>query len=48
MLGLMDAMVREEVVFAAPMAELSRKQMYSASANLMRSRDASGRSVKRG
>lgn len=45
--SLVDAMVQEQVVFAAPMAEPSRKQMYAASANLMRSRDASGRSVKR-
>ena len=48
MRALVDAMVREEVVFAAPMAEPSRKQMHFASANLLRSRDASGRSVKRG
>jgi Ca-activated chloride channel family protein len=46
--ALVDTMVREEVVFAAPMAEPSRKQMHFASANALRSRDASGRSVKRG
>jgi Ca-activated chloride channel homolog len=45
--SLIDVMVREEVVFAAPMAEPSRKQVHFASANLLRSRDASGRSVKR-
>ncbi|OGO56649.1 MAG: hypothetical protein A2Z32_13265 [Chloroflexi bacterium RBG_16_69_14] len=48
MRALIDAMVREEVVFAAPMAEPSRKQAHFASANLLRCRDASGRSVKRG
>jgi len=46
--AIVDAMVREEVVFAAPMAEPSRKRMHFASANLLRSRDASGRSVRRG
>jgi len=45
--SLVDALIQEEVVLAAPMAEPSRKRMYAASANLMRSRDASGRSVKR-
>ena len=34
-------------VFAAPMAEPSRKQAHFASANMLRSRDATGRSVKR-
>jgi hypothetical protein len=32
---------------ALPMAEASRKQMYFASANLARTRDAEGRSIKR-
>jgi Ca-activated chloride channel family protein len=45
---LLDTMVREEQVFAAPMAEPARKQAHFASANLLRSRDASGRSVRRG
>ncbi|HET9520308.1 MAG TPA: hypothetical protein VFO73_04610, partial [Candidatus Limnocylindrales bacterium] len=43
-----DSLVREQVVMAAPMAEASRKQMYFASANVMKSRDASGRSIRRG
>ena len=46
--ALIDTMVREEAVFAAPMAEPSRKRMHFASANMLRSRDAAGRSVKRG
>jgi hypothetical protein len=45
--GLVEDLVREERVFAAPMAEPSRKQMHYASANMLRSRDASGRSVRR-
>jgi Ca-activated chloride channel homolog len=45
---LVEDLVREERVFAAPMAEPSRKQMHFASANMLRSRDASGRSVRRG
>jgi Ca-activated chloride channel family protein len=44
---LVENLVREERVFAAPMAEPSRKQMHFASANMLRSRDASGRSVRR-
>jgi Ca-activated chloride channel homolog len=44
---LVEDLVREERVFAAPMAEPSRKQMHFASANMLRSRDASGRSVRR-
>ncbi len=43
--GLLE---REEVVYAAPMPEDARKQAHFASANLMRSRDAVGRAVKRG
>ena len=45
--GLAEELVREERVFSAPMAEPSRKQMHFASANKLRSRDASGRSVRR-
>jgi len=37
----------EEVVYAAPMAEPDRKQAHFASANVLRSRDGLGRSVKR-
>ncbi len=46
--ALSDALEREQVVFAAPMPEPSRKQAHFASANLLRCRDASGRSMKRG
>lgn len=45
--GLAEALVSEAQVFAAPMAEPSLKQAYFASANLARSRDPMGRSVKR-
>jgi len=45
---LLDTMVREEMVYAAPMAEPARKQAHFASANALRSRDAAGRSVRRG
>lgn len=45
--GLAEALVAEAQVFAAPMAEPSLKQAYFASANLARSRDPMGRSVKR-
>ena len=45
---LVDDLVREEVVVAAPMAEPSRKQMHFASANALRSRDAVGRSLRSG
>jgi hypothetical protein len=45
--SLIDALEDEAPVFAAPMAERSRKQAHFASANLLRSRDASGRSVRR-
>lgn len=48
MRSLIDALTREQVVFAAPMAERSLKETHYASANLLRSRDAAGRSVKRG
>lgn len=45
--GLAEALISEARVFAAPMAEPSLKQAHFASANLARSRDAMGRSVKR-
>ena len=47
MRSLVDALARDQVAFAAPMAERSLKQTHYASANMLRSRDASGRSVKR-
>jgi hypothetical protein len=43
-LGMLD---QEQVVYAAPMAEASRKQAYYSSANMLRSRDVQGRSVRR-
>ena len=46
--ALADSLTRERATFSAPMPEQSRKQMHFASANLLRSRDAQGRSVKRG
>jgi Ca-activated chloride channel family protein len=45
---VMEGLTREQAVYAAPMPEPSRKQAHFASANLLRSRDAQGRSVKRG
>jgi Ca-activated chloride channel family protein len=48
MRGLIDALEGDGQVFSAPMAERSLKQAHFASANTMRSRDATGRSVKRG
>lgn len=45
--GLAEALVSEAQVFAAPVAEPSLKQAHFASANLARSRDSMGRSVKR-
>jgi Ca-activated chloride channel family protein len=47
MRSLLGTLAEEEVVYAAPMAELSRKRLHFASANLLRSRDGSGRSIKR-
>jgi Ca-activated chloride channel family protein len=44
---LIDELREEQVTYAAPMAEPSLKQAHFASANMLRSRDASGRSVKR-
>jgi Ca-activated chloride channel homolog len=45
---LVDRLGREQVTFSAPMAEPRLKEAHFASANMLRSRDASGRSVKRG
>lgn len=45
--GIAESLAAEAQVFAAPMAEPSLKEAYFASANLARSRDAMGRSVKR-
>ena len=45
---LIDELGEEQVTYAAPMAEPSLKQAHFASANVLRSRDATGRSVKRG
>ena len=47
MRSLIDALEGDAPLFSAPMAEQSRKQAHFASANLLRSRDASGRSVRR-
>jgi Ca-activated chloride channel family protein len=47
LLDLLETLRQEEHVVAAPMIEPARKQMHFASANLLRSRDASGRSVRR-
>ncbi len=44
---LVKTLESEQQVFAAPMAEASRKSRHFASANLARSRDGTGRSVKR-
>ncbi|MEP6638921.1 MAG: VWA domain-containing protein [Chloroflexota bacterium] len=47
MLDLVDELGREGVTFAAPMAEPQLKEAHFASANMLRSRDTSGRAVKR-
>jgi Ca-activated chloride channel family protein len=47
MRSLLGTLAEEEVMYAAPMAELSRKRLHFASANLLRSRDGSGRSIRR-
>jgi Ca-activated chloride channel homolog len=47
MRSLLGTLAEEEVVYAAPMAEPSRKRLHFASANLLRSRDGSGRSIRR-
>ena len=44
---LIDELGTEQVTFAAPMAEPRLKEAHFASANMLRSRDATGRSVKR-
>lgn len=44
--GLAEALVSEARVFAAPMAEPMRKRAHVESANLARSRDPMGRSMK--
>ena len=46
--SLVDALAHERVAFSAPMPEQVRKRAHYASANLLRSRDVDGRSVKRG
>ena len=48
MRAIIDALTQEQVMFAGHVAEHSLKQVYFASANVQRCRDASGRSVKRG
>jgi hypothetical protein len=45
---LVDSLNDERTTFSAPMTERSLKRAHFASANLLRSRDAQGRSVKRG
>jgi Ca-activated chloride channel homolog len=47
LLDLLETMIREEEVVAAPMVEPARKQMHFASANALRSRDLTGRSARR-
>ena len=46
--NLIDELGQEGVRFSAPMAEPRLKEAHFASANMLRSRDASGRSMKRG
>jgi Ca-activated chloride channel family protein len=48
MRDLVDALGQEQVPFSMPMAEPSLKEAHFASANMLRSRDAAGRSLKRG
>jgi Ca-activated chloride channel family protein len=43
-----ESLASERITFSAPMTEPSRKQAHFASANLLRSRDAQGHSLKRG
>ena len=45
--ALMGTLAEERVVYAAAMPEMARKQAHFASANMLRSRDMQGRSVKR-
>ena len=47
LLGLVRALESDAPTFAAPMSEPGRKNAHYASANLLRSRDMQGRSVKR-
>jgi Ca-activated chloride channel family protein len=47
LLGLLRSLEADAPTFAAPMSEPGRKNAHYASANLLRSRDAEGRSVKR-
>ncbi len=44
---LVKALQAEQTVFAAPMPEASRKSLHYASANVARSRDASGHAMRR-
>jgi Ca-activated chloride channel family protein len=44
---LVDALERESQEYAAPVAPMMLKEMHFASANMARSRDAMGRSIKR-
>ena len=46
--ALANDLETEGTVFAAPMAEANRKRIHFASANIARTRDAQGRSVRRG
>ena len=48
MRGLVDALESEAPMFSRTMAEPALKQAHYASANLLRSRDGQGRSIKRG
>jgi Ca-activated chloride channel family protein len=45
--ALAEALTRERTAFSAPMPEQDRKRLHFATANLLRSRDAHGRSVRR-
>jgi len=45
--AVLGTLAEEQVVYAAPMAEASRKEAYYASANALRCRDVQGRSVRR-
>ena len=47
MRDLIASLEGDALLFSAPMAEGTRKQAHFASANLLRSRDARGRSLKR-
>jgi predicted transcriptional regulator len=45
--AVLEMLTEEQVVYAAPMAEASRKQAYYSSTNALRSRDIQGRSIRR-